>query len=92
MSSHGSNALIKDVFSAEVNAIATYLYVKMQGRLSQKNAVKAWDNFEELINRPINDEESLLKVLALFEVSNKQNLTNIDLNGKKVRQIVYKRK
>jgi len=53
-----SEVLIKDVYSEEIYEICLYLYVKMN-ELNNKQAIKAWDNFENLIYKPISDKAAL---------------------------------
>jgi len=63
--------LIKDVFSQEVLEIGKYLYVEMNNFERQRDAIKAWDNFESLINKPsdnIEAMERMIRILKNFQV------------------------
>lgn len=58
--------LIKDVLSTELNEIGRYLYVMMQLPESRKNAIKAWDNLENMAYKPISDKETLRRLLNII--------------------------
>lgn len=75
--------LIKELFADEALEIGKYLYVKMQYADSQRNAIKAWDNLEALINKPVSDKEALKRMLALLNKMEKNNSIKINLDAKK---------
>lgn len=78
-----SNLLIKDLFKEQVLEISKYLYVKMQGVKTQAKAIKAWDRFEVLINKPVTDKESLKRMIELLKRIEKSDEIEINLNEKK---------
>ncbi len=61
-----TNLLIKDVFSHEVAEICKVIYVQMNNVYQSKDAVKAWDNFELLIEKPISDKEALKRMIKII--------------------------
>ena len=58
--------LIKDVLNTELNEIGRYLYVMMQIPDRRKDAIKAWDNLENMAYKPITDKETLKKLLNII--------------------------
>lgn len=58
--------LIKDVLEKELNDLGTYLYVMMQNPDTRKNAIRAWDNLENMINKSATDKETLVKVANIL--------------------------
>lgn len=66
--------LIKDVFKEEIYQICLYIYCEMNSR-RQKDAVKAWDRFEDLCYQPITNKEAVKKVIHLIEIHSKSTGT-----------------
>lgn len=59
--------LIKDLFEQEVLEIGTYLYIQMNNIERQRVAVKAWDNFDNLIHKSCEDQEAMVRMISLVE-------------------------
>lgn len=58
--------LIKDVLNTELNEIGKYLYVMMQVPDRRNDAIRAWDNLENMAYKPITDKETLTKLLNII--------------------------
>lgn len=65
---------IKDIFPREVLEIGKYLYVEMNDIKNQRNAIKAWDNFECLINKTNDDVQAMNRIARIFEKFQKEGL------------------
>lgn len=59
--------LIKHYFEDEILEIGKILYVQMQDEERQKDAIKAWDKLEVLINKDVNDKVALTRMINLLE-------------------------
>lgn len=83
------NVLIKDVFSQQVEEVEKYLYVKMQSNdcPTQQKAIKTWDIFENMINKPINDQNNLRKFLNFIKRVAESNTLEIELNEAFIRKL-----
>ena len=83
-----NNTLIKDVFKDEVLEIGKHLYVKMQNQNVEIriNAIKAWDRFENLVNKPITDKESLNKMISFLKRIENSTSAQINLDEKRYRK------
>ena len=57
---------IKDIFKEEVLEIGKYIYIEMNNINSQRKAVKAWDNFECLINKTTDDKEAMIRMIRIL--------------------------
>lgn len=75
--------LIKDIFSMEILEVQKELYLMMQSSdiKIRQNAIKAFDNFELLIEKSVNDTIALNKTLKLLKILNL--VTDEDDNIKK---------
>lgn len=61
---------IKNMFPKEVEIIGKYLYCNMNNPETVKQAIKAWDNFEILIEKPVTDQQAIdnmTKKIGIFE-------------------------
>ena len=56
--------LLKDLFYQEIVTIQKYIYLKMNNVESQMRAIKAWDNFENLIYK----KQVMLKLIIAFYI------------------------
>ena len=83
---NSSSILIKDIFKEEVLEIQLYLYVQMNNLKRQRDAVKAWDNFEEMIIRPVTDKEALNKMVQFLKRIEPSNDVSITVDEKKYRK------
>ena len=59
--------LIKEVFDEEITELKKYIYSLTMGEDTRKDAVKAWDNLEGLIDKPITDKSALDKLLKVLK-------------------------
>ena len=59
--------LIKEVFEEEITELKKYIYSLTMGEDTRKDAVKAWDNLEGLIDKPITDKAALDKLLKVLK-------------------------
>lgn len=66
--------LIKDIFKYEVIEIGKQIYIEMNNINNQANAVKAWDNFYNLINKPIDNDKAMNRMI---EILNKFRLSGV---------------
>lgn len=80
--------LIKDVFYDEIFEICLYLYVKMN-EFDNKKGIKAWDNFENLIYKPVTDKGALNRMNLIL---NKMAEVGIlaKLNDEKIKKYLMK--
>ena len=84
--------LIKDVFAEEVLSIQKYLYVMMNDFSQQTKAIKAWDKFEYLINKKIDDKKALSDMINLLtRISKKDNLIIENYNPEKYQKMLAKK-
>ena len=58
---------IKDIFPNEVIEIGKYLYIEMNNSKNQQNAIKAWDNFECLINKTTDDVQAMNRMIRILK-------------------------
>lgn len=58
---------IKDIFKQEVFIIQSYLYIRMNQLKQSKMIIEAWDKFENLIYKPADDREALLRMISLLK-------------------------
>ncbi len=65
---------LKDIFPQEILEIKKYLYVQMNISKNQARVIKAWDNFECLIEKDGKDKKAYLRLLKLFYLFKKENL------------------
>ena len=77
------NILIKDLFSREVTEISKSIYVQMIKPSRYKDAAKAWDNFEVLVEKPIGDKEALRRFVSIIS-----KFDNIDTFNKVMNLII----
>ena len=75
--------LIKDLFKEEVLEVQLYLYVQMNRSKRQMDAVKAWDNFEEMIIKPVSDKEALNKMVNFLKRIEPSTDVSITVDEKK---------
>lgn len=67
-----TDTLIKDVFAKEILEVSAYIYTQMQStdETRKRDAIKAWNIFENLIYKPVSDKNSLEKVkMMLYRIS-----------------------
>lgn len=67
-----TDILIKDVFAKEILEVSAYIYTQMQSTDAKRkrDAIKAWNIFENLIYKPVSDKNSLEKVkMMLYRIS-----------------------
>ena len=82
--------LIKDVLASEVNELGQYIYVLMQEVDTKKNAIKAWDNLENIIYKPVTDKKALEKIInILIKISN-SNPEIVSVDNKKLMKLLDK--
>ena len=60
--------LIKEVFEEEIIELKKYIYSMTMSEDTRNGAVKAWDNLESLIDKPITNKRALDKLLKLLKV------------------------
>ena len=82
--------LIKDVLSNELNEIGKYLYVMMQLPDSRKNAIKAWDNLENMAYKPITDKETLRKLINIILKVSVEHPEIVDADSRKLVKLLEK--
>jgi len=76
--------LIKDVLKNEIDQIGMYLYVMMQDSDIRSKAIRAWDNLENMVYKPVTDKKTLEKLInILFKVSN-DHPEIVDADSKKL--------
>lgn len=68
---------ISDLLYDDVLAVKKYLYCEMNKTNNQANAIKAWDIFDELTSKSINDKQALTKVINILEKF--QNVDELEL-------------
>lgn len=68
--------LLKDIFAREIFEIQKYIYLQMNGGTKSKNAIQAWDNFENLINKKVDDQNAYDRLLHIIDTSIKQGIIN----------------
>ena len=80
-----TNSLIKDIFKDEVLNIQYYIYRQMQSKLvaRQRNAIKAWDNFNCIINRPLSDQINFEKFKKIADISKDMHLLDYNIEETK---------
>lgn len=83
VSKRTNDLLIKDLFSEEVLEIQKYLYVQMSNLKIRPLAISAWDRFEYLINKPVNDIVSLKKMISLLKRIENSTSVSITVEEKK---------
>ena len=83
--------LIKEHFKDEILEIGSYLYLQMGNDELRKDAIKAWDNFEYLINHSTDDKEALTRMINLLKRIEK-NCTSvvIHVNEEKCNKLLNK--
>ena len=82
--------LIKDVLSNELNEIGKYLYVMMQLPDSRKNAIKAWDNLENMAYKPVSDKETLRRLLNIILKVSVEHPEIVDADSRKLVKLLEK--
>ena len=82
--------LIKNVLSTELNEIGRYLYVMMQLPESRKNAIKAWDNLENMAYKPITDKETLRKLINIILKVSVEHPEIVDADSRKLVKLLEK--
>lgn len=82
--------LIKDVLSTELNELGQYLYVMMQLPDSRKNAIKAWDNLENMAYKPVSDKETLRRLLNIILKVSVEHPEIVDADSKKFVKLLEK--
>lgn len=78
---------IKDIFPREVLEIGKYLYVEMNDIKNQRNAIKAWDNFECLINKTIDDVQAMNRITRILQKFQKEGLLSQTENYKDIKSL-----
>ena len=80
-----TNSLIKDVFKDEILNIQYYIYRQMQCKLAdrQRDAIKAWDNFTCIINRPLSDQVNFAKFKKIADISKDMHLLDYNIEDTK---------
>lgn len=71
---------IKDLFPKEVFEIGAYLYVQMNKADNKSNAIKAWDIFDNLINKSSDDKEALTRMISLLRRLENSDILTIKPN------------
>ena len=74
--------LIKDVFNDELTEIGKYIYAQMSNEKRRKDAIKAWDNLEDLSYKKITNKEAVQKMVHLIKIHSSY-CNDITLNEKK---------
>lgn len=77
--------LIKDLFSTEILEVQKLLYLKMQSTniKNRQDAIKAFDNFELLIEKDVDDRLALDKTLKVLKI-----LNLIDDDSEKIKKYI----
>jgi len=81
--------LLKEVFEPQIEEVQKYLYVKMQSLdlVVKQGAIKAWDIFENMINKSINDKENLERFLNLLKRIEYSEDLEIEMNDSYIKKI-----
>ena len=73
-----------------MNELGQYIYVLMQEVDTKKNAIKAWDNLENIIYKPVTDKKALEKIInILIKISN-SNPEIVSVDNKKLMKLLDK--
>lgn len=82
--------LIKDVLGNEINKLAMHIYILMQSSDNKKDAIRAWDNLENISYKPVTDKKALEKIInILIKVSN-SNPEIVMADNKKLMKLLEK--
>ncbi len=82
--------LIKDVLSKEVNQLGMHLYVMMQNPKRKKDAIRAWDNLENIINKPITDKVALEKIINILTNIGNEHPEIVEIDNKRMMKLLKK--
>ena len=80
--------LIKEVFTSEIEEINIYIASKLANKETRNKAITAWDNLQILINRPITDLDSVMRLYEILISLNKDNKEIVDMYNKKLEKII----
>ena len=86
---YNNETLIKDIFKEEILEIKHYIYSNMQstGIRKKKNAIKAWDIFDNMINKKISDTDSLCRFIHILDMADKAGLVDFQIDNKKMKRL-----
>ena len=79
--------LIKDYFRTEVDEVRKYLYKSMADDSSRKSATNAYDLFENMVNKSVEDKATLTRFRNLLEKMLTVTKIEIDLVDKKIKKL-----
>ena len=82
--------MIKDVLSKEVNQLGMHLYVMMQNPKRKKDAIRAWDNLENIINKPITDKVALEKIINILTNIGNEHPEIVEIDNKRMMKLLKK--
>ena len=83
------NIILKEVFEPQIEEVQKYLYIKMQSTdlKTTRNAIKAWDIFDNMINKSINDRENLERFLHLLKKIACSEELEIEMNDSYIKKV-----
>lgn len=81
--------ILKEVFEPQIEEVQKYLYIKMQSTdlKTTRNAIKAWDIFDNMINKSINDRENLERFLHLLKKIACSEELEIEMNDSYIKKV-----
>lgn len=82
--------LIKDVLTREINELGMYIYILMQQPDNKKNAIKAWDNLENIAYKPITDKKALERIINILIKISSKNPEIVIVDNKKLMKLLDK--
>lgn len=79
--------LIKDYFRTEVDEVRKYLYRSMADDSSRRSATNAYDLFENMVNKSVEDKAALTRFRNLLEKMIPAIKVEMDLVDKKIKKL-----